>query len=35
MNDKPSTRSVKIGEDERTGWSSERPRRDGLPAAAP
>ena len=29
MADQPSTRSVKIGEDERTGWSSERPRRDG------
>jgi hypothetical protein len=26
-----STRSVKIGVDERTGWSSERPRRDGAP----
>jgi hypothetical protein len=25
------TRSVKIGADERTGWSSERPRRDGAP----
>lgn len=24
-------RSVKIGSDERTGWSSERPRRDGAP----
>src|SRR5687767_14344967 len=24
-------RSVKIGSDERTGWSSERPRRDGKP----
>ncbi|HEY1835194.1 MAG TPA: hypothetical protein VGG08_12215 [Solirubrobacteraceae bacterium] len=24
-------RSVKIGEDERTGWSSDRPRRDGAP----
>jgi predicted kinase len=31
MADEPSTRSVKIGEDERTGWSSERPRRDGAP----
>jgi predicted kinase len=29
MADQPTTRSVKIGEDERTGWSSERPRRDG------
>ena len=27
----PSSRSVKIGADERTGWSSERPRRDGAP----
>jgi len=26
-----STRSVKIPADERTGWSSERPRRDGAP----
>lgn len=26
-----SARSVKIGTDERTGWSSERPRRDGAP----
>src|SRR5947209_2345154 len=24
-------RSVRIGSDERTGWSSERPRRDGAP----
>ncbi len=31
MDDNPSTRSVKIGVDERTGWSSERPRRDGAP----
>lgn len=28
MPDNPETRSVKIGADERTGWSSERPRRD-------
>jgi hypothetical protein len=35
MADQPSTRSVKIGEDERTGWSSERPRRDGGPARPP
>ncbi len=35
MADEPTTRSVKIGEDERTGWSSERPRRDGGPARAP
>jgi hypothetical protein len=27
----PAGRSVKIGEDERTGWSSDRPRRDGAP----
>lgn len=31
MADNPSARSVKIGADERTGWSSERPRRDGGP----
>jgi hypothetical protein len=31
MADGPSSRSVKIGADERTGWSSERPRRDGAP----
>jgi hypothetical protein len=31
MAENPSTRSVKIGADERTGWSSERPRRDGAP----
>lgn len=30
-----SARSVKIGADERTGWSSERPRRDGAPARPP
>lgn len=30
-----SSRSVKIGADERTGWSSERPRRDGAPARPP
>jgi predicted kinase len=29
MAEEPRTRSVKIGEDERGGWSSERPRRDG------
>jgi predicted kinase len=29
MADNPPARSVKIGADERTGWSSERPRRDG------
>jgi predicted kinase len=27
----PAARSVKIGDDERTGWSSDRPRRDGAP----
>lgn len=31
MAENPSTRSVKIGADERTGWSSERPRRQGAP----
>jgi hypothetical protein len=31
MPDTPSARSVKIGSDERTGWSSERPRADGAP----
>src|SRR5690349_12423825 len=32
MADPPSTaRSVKIGADERTGWSSDRPRREGAP----
>ena len=31
--DDPPARSVKISEDERTGWSSDRPRRDGAPAA--
>jgi hypothetical protein len=31
MPDNPSARSVKIGSDERTGWSSERPRADGRP----
>ncbi|HXR28377.1 MAG TPA: AAA family ATPase [Solirubrobacteraceae bacterium] len=28
----PAARSVKISEDERGGWSSDRPRRDGAPA---
>lgn len=28
----PSSRSVKISDDERGGWSSDRPRRDGAPA---
>ncbi len=31
MPDPSPQRSVKIGSDERTGWSSERPRRDGAP----
>jgi predicted kinase len=31
MPDEPRTRSVKISEDERRGWSSDRPRRDGDP----
>lgn len=31
MSDKPAARSVKISADERTGWSSERPRSDGAP----
>ncbi|MGH2871812.1 MAG: hypothetical protein ACRDL5_05055 [Solirubrobacteraceae bacterium] len=31
MPDNPAARSVKIGSDERTGWSSERPRPDGGP----
>jgi hypothetical protein len=31
MASRPPARSVKIGEDERTGWSSDRPRRDGAP----
>jgi hypothetical protein len=31
MSTHPSPRSVKIDADERTGWSSERPRRDGAP----
>jgi predicted kinase len=35
MAEQPTTRSVKIGEDERTGWSSERPRRSGGPARPP
>src|ERR1700693_3678729 len=35
MPDLPAPRSVKIGSDERTGWSSERPRRDGAPPRPP
>jgi len=31
MTENPSARSVKIGADERTGWSSERPRAGGSP----
>lgn len=31
MASRPAGRSVKISEDERTGWSSDRPRRDGAP----
>jgi hypothetical protein len=31
MPDSPSARSVKIDQDERGGWSSDRPRRDGAP----
>jgi hypothetical protein len=31
MSEPNAPRSVKIGSDERTGWSSERPRRDGAP----
>ena len=31
MASKPPARSVKISDDERTGWSSDRPRRDGAP----
>ena len=31
MASRPQGRSVKIADDERTGWSSDRPRRDGAP----
>jgi len=31
MSEKPTARSVKISADERTGWSSERPRAGGAP----
>jgi hypothetical protein len=34
MSSPPSQRSVKISADERTGWSSDRPRRDGPPRPA-
>ena len=35
MAEQPSTRSVKIADDERRGWSSDRPRRDGAPSRPP
>lgn len=35
MSSSEGPRSVKIGADERTGWSSERPRRDGAPPRPP
>ena len=35
MADEPQIRSVKISEDERRGWSSERPRREGEAARPP
>jgi predicted kinase len=35
MTEQPNTRSVKISEDERGGWSSDRPRRDGAPPRPP
>jgi predicted kinase len=35
MTDDPQIRSVKISDDERRGWSSERPRRDGAPPRPP
>ncbi len=34
MSSRPSSRSVRISADERTGWSSDRPRRDGAPPPA-
>jgi hypothetical protein len=34
MSSRPPGRSVKISEDERGGWSSDRPRRDGPPRPA-
>jgi predicted kinase len=33
--DEPQIRTVKIGEDERRGWTSDRPRRDGAPPRPP
>jgi predicted kinase len=35
MSTPPSSRSVKIGDDERTGWSSDRPRGEGRPPRPP
>jgi predicted kinase len=35
MPDASAPRSVKIGSDERTGWSSERPHREGAPPRPP
>ena len=35
MSSNPSSRSVKIDADERGGWSSDRPRREGGPARPP
>jgi predicted kinase len=35
MASRPPARSVKISDDERTGWSSDRPRRDGAPHRPP
>ncbi len=35
MSETDGPRSVKIGADERTGWSSERPRRSGAPERLP
>jgi hypothetical protein len=34
MAGRPPSRSVKISDDERTGWSSDRPRREGAPPRA-
>jgi hypothetical protein len=35
MASRPPARSVKISDDERTGWSSDRPRREGAPQRPP
>jgi len=35
MATRPPSRSVKISDDERGGWSSDRPRREGAPARPP